>query len=231
MKSIPAVPTLVRRVGLAVAFLALTGLLALPASAAGICTNTSADNWYDYLFWSNDVIDAEGAWKVNGASSARIQWYVNDTLYQTSNASGTSGSWQSWQFQDNFDECGTHVFKTKVCPRVYSNGAWTVCETHCEEDTYNFTTYTCPVELDVDFSCSYSGSSAPVATLQATINSGNPPYQVEYFFPNSWGIGQSSTTSTQFTDSGRCFSASWAAGIRITDDADQVVYRKCHCGI
>lgn len=217
------------RVALGCTALLLITLITLPAAASGVCTNTSADNWFDYVVWNNDVVDAEGAWKVTNASSVQIQFYINDVLYQTSTDSGSSGTWHSWVFQDNFDECGTsHVFKARVCPRVYDNGAWTVCETHCTENaTSNFSTYSC-VSLDVDFDCD-PGNPNGVVTLTADINDGNPPYQVEKFFPDSWYVSSSSTTSTYHSDGGRCIPNTYVAGIRITDDDGQVKSQKCWC--
>lgn len=196
--------------------------------AAGNCSGTSADTWIDYAYWSNDVIDSEGLWRVQGASSVRIRYRIDGTLYQTSTASGSPGTWYGWTFIDDFDECGDHTLEVEVCPRVWDGNGWTVCETHCDTDTVNFSTFDCP-NLDVDFECSLSGPGGVVGVL-GTILDGNPPYKVETYAPYAWVTKYAATYSTgPHSYSNRCSYAGYKVGMRISDADGEVKLKYCYC--
>jgi hypothetical protein len=232
---VPSMPYLrFCRTSLAPSALALAALLLLPAAgaaASGNCTGTSADTWIDYAFWNNDVLTAEGAWQVNGATSARVQYFVDGTLYQTSTASGSSGAWNWFSFSDDFEGCGNHTFKVKACPRVWDGYGYTVCETHCDESSTVFSTEACAATLSVSFQCSLSGPNGVVG-VQGTILSGNPPYKVETYVPSAWTTKYGSTTSTgPFSYSNRCSYAGYKVGLRITDDDGQVKTEYCYCDL
>lgn len=216
-----------RKLAVALAIAALAAAVPPAVSASGVCTGTSADAYIDYGYWDSgdQELEVEGYWRTFGASSARLQFYIDDQLYQTSYLGGGAGSWHPWLFQDDFDECGSHTFRVKVCPRVFEGGGYTVCETHCDEASAGFSTYGC---LDVDFDCDSTGPTG-VVSLTADIQSGNPPYKVEKFFPNSWYVSSASTSSTFHGDGGRCSLTTYRAGIRITDSDDQVESKICPC--
>jgi hypothetical protein len=200
------------------------------AEAAGNCSGTSADVWIDYGYWGNDVIDSEGLWRVNGASSVRIRYRIDGNLYQTSTASGSPGTWYGWTFIDDFDECGNHTLEVEVCPRVWDGNGWSVCETHCDTDTANFTTFSCP-NLDVDWICSLSGPGG-VVEVEGTILDGNPPYKVETYAPNAWVTKYAATYSTgPHSYSNRCSYPGYKVGMRITDADGEEEEKYCFCEV
>lgn len=214
------------------AALLLVAVLATPnaaSAAAGNCSGTSADAWIDYVWWQANVLEGEGAWLVNGASSARVEYFVDGVLYQSSYPSGSSGSWNWWSFVDDFTQCGTHTFEVKVCPRVSDGSGYTVCETHCDSTSSTFSTFNCPDNLDVSYSCTLSGGGGAV-TVQGTILAGDAPYEVEVADGSIWSTLYASTYSTgPFSHSARCTTPSDRIGMRITDaDGDQKT-RYCYC--
>ena len=215
--------------------LAVFALPAMDANAAGLCANTGSDAWIDYVWYNNStrILEAEGAWKTTGASSARLQYYVDGVLFQTSYLNGTAGSWNSWSFSDNYSDCGNHTFKVKVCPRVWENGGFSVCEQHCTEESDPFVVdhSGCYPDLVLDVDCSLSGPNGVVG-FEADILSGNPNYKIEYYTPSSWWTKYSSTSSTgTFTYSNRCSYAGYKIGIRVTDSKGQQEHRFCYCNL
>lgn len=211
-----------------VGVLALVALVvAAPAMAntAADCTGTGATSWIDYVLWNNDTVTAEGYWSVSGASSSRIEYRIDGTLYQTSYYNGSSG-W--WLFADNFTTCGNHTLEVEVCPRVWDGSGYTICHQHCATDTMTFTSYAC---LDVDYTCSLSGPNGVVG-VEGTVVTGTAPYKVETYSPSAWVTKYASTTSTgPFSYSNRCSYEGYKVGMRITDANGSVETRYCYCDL
>ncbi|HTQ80129.1 MAG TPA: hypothetical protein VMM92_09035 [Thermoanaerobaculia bacterium] len=97
-----------------------------PKPMSGLCTQVGIDVTSAGVQYEKGFVKSKGTWKATGgpAKGVLLEYRLDSDRYQAETQTGTSGA---WQYNEDFNGCGSHVLEVIAFPGVVENGRTIYC--------------------------------------------------------------------------------------------------------